>query len=286
MSNVMIAYPNLADDAVLTNGSFFARLPAANVQDFRSAKVARTISTTLTDTILDADLGESRVIKVVSLPNHNFSIAATIRVRAENDPTFAVTLFDSGFVDALPEIYPSGVLDWGDAGLWDGKLGQQEYDDGYPIPWTLLIAPPVSARYWRFEISDVTNPDGFIDLGRLVISPGYSPTINMKQGLQIGWETSSSTTETDGGAFFHNDRVRRRFVNFQLSQIPENEGFVRLFELQRGRGMSNPFLFIYNPEDTFHLHRRAFLATFRRLNPLQVPHADRTVQAFQAVEEL
>lgn len=286
MSNVMIAYPNLADDAVLSNGSFFARLPAANVQDFRSAKVARTISTTLTDTILDADLGESRVIKVVSLPNHNFSIAATVRVRAGNDPTFAVTLFDSGFVDALPEIYPSGVLDWGDAGLWDGKLGQQEYDDGYPIPWTLLIAPPVSARYWRFEISDVTNPDGFIDLGRLVISPGYSPTINMKQGLQIGWETSSSTTETDGGAFFHNDRVRRRFVNFQLSQIPENEGFVRLFELQRGRGMSNPFLFIYNPEDTFHLHRRAFLATFRRLNPLQVPHADRTVQAFQAVEEL
>ncbi len=286
MSNVMIAFPNLADDAVLSNGSFFARLPASNVQDFRSAKVARTISTTLTDTILDADLGESRVIKVVSLPNHNFSIAATIRVRAGNDPTFAVTLFDSGFVDALPEIYPYGVLDWGDSGIWDGKLGQQEYDDGYPIPWTLLISPPVSARYWRFEISDVTNPDGFIDLGRLVISPGYSPSINMKQGLQIGWETSSTTTETDGGAFFHNDRVRRRFVTFTLSQIPENEGFVRLFELQRGRGMSNPFLFIYNPEDTFHLHRRAFLATFSRLNPLQVPHADRTVQAFQAVEEL
>ncbi len=286
MSNVLIAFPNLADDAVLSNGSFFARLPIINVQDFRSAKVARTISTTLTDTILDADLGESRVIKVVSLPNHNFSIAATIRVRAGNDPTFAVTLFDSGFVDALPEIYPYGVLDWGDAGIWDGKLGQQEYDDGYPIPWTLLIAPPVSARYWRFEISDETNPDGFIDLGRLVISPGYTPSINMKQGLQIGWETSSTTTETDGGAFFHNDRARRRFVNFQLNQIPENEGFVRMFELSRGRGTSNPFLFIYNPQDTFHLHRRAFLATFRRLNPLQVPHADRTVQAFQAVEEL
>ena len=286
MSNVLLAFPNLVDEAVISNGNFFAQLPQTNLQDARLARVARSVSTALTDTIFDFDLGTSRVIRVVSLLGHNLSLAATIRIRGGEDPTFTVFNFDSGFIDAYPVIYPPEILAWGDAGLWDGKLGQGELDNGVPVEFHKLIVPIDQGRYWRVEVSDVPNVDGFIEVGKIVISPGYQATINMRQGLNIGWETSSSRTETDGGASFFNVRIRRRMVNFNFNNIPENEGFVKLFEINRDRGISEPFLFIYNPEDTFHLHRRSIWGTLRRLTPLGVPFAVHTTQAFSFLEDL
>jgi len=286
MSNVLLAFPNLADDATLSNGRFFAQLPIINVQDRRLARVSRTLTANLADTIWDFDLGTSRVIRIISLLSHNFGISATVRIRGGEDSTFTTFNYDSGFVDAYPPIYPPGILAWGDAGLWDGKPGQGDLDEGVPIEFHKLIVPISQGRFWRVEVSDVANPAGFVDIGRIVISPGYQASINMRQGLTIGYETSSTRTETDGGAAFHNVRVRRRQVQFSFLNIPEDEGFVKLFDLSRDRGTSEPFLFIYNPADTFHLHRRSIYGTLRRLNPLSVPFAVHTGQSYNFVEEL
>ncbi len=283
---MLFAFPNLADDAVLSNGRYLATLPQTNIQDDRLDKVARSITTALADTIHDFDLSTSRVIRIVSVLSHNLSIAATIRIRGGEDPTFTVFNYDSGFLDAYPEIYPPGVLAWGDAGLWDGKAGQGELDGGLPIEFHHLVSPINKGRYWRVEISDVPNPDGFVDTGKIVISPGYQPTINMIQGLSIGYETTSTVTETDGQTSFHNARVRRRKVDFRFNDIPGDEGFVKQFDIPRDRGTSEPFLFIYDPADTFHLHRRSIWGTLRRLSPLGVPFATRTTSAYTFVEEL
>ena len=283
---MLFAFPNLADDAILSNGRYLATLPQSNVQDDRLDKVARSITTALADTINDFDLGTSRVIRIVSVLSHNLSINATIRIRGGEDPTFAVFNYDSGFLDAYPEIYPSGVLAWGDAGLWDGKAGQGELDGGYPIEFHHLVSPINKGQYWRVEISDVSNPLGTVDVGKIVISPGYQPTINMIQGLSIGYETSSTSTETDGQTSFHNARVRKRKVDFRFNDIPGDEGFVKQFDIPRDRGTSEPFLFIYDPDDTFHLHRRSVWGTLRRLSPLGVPFATRTTSAYTFVEEL
>ena len=286
MSNMLFAFPNLADDAIISNGRYLSTLPQRNIQDDRLDKVARSITTALADTIHDFDLGTSRVIRIVSVLSHNLSIAATIRIRGGEDPTFTVFNYDSGFLDAYPEIYPSGVLAWGDAGLWDGKAGQGELDGGYPIEFHHLVSPINQGRYWRVEISDVPNPDGFVDTGKLVISPGYQPSINMIQGLTIGYETTSTSTETDGQTSFHNARVRKRKVDFRFNDIPGDEGFVKQFDIPRDRGTSQPFLFIFDPEDTFHLHRRSIWGTLRRLSPLGIPFATRTTSAYTFVEEL
>jgi hypothetical protein len=283
---MLFAFPNLADDAVLSNGRYLSTLPHRNVQDDRLDKVARSITTALADSISDFDLGTSRVIRIVSVLAHNLSISATIRIRGGEDPTFAVFNYDSGFLDAYPQIYPPGVLAWGDAGLWDGKAGQGELDGGYPIEFHHLVSPINKGRYWRVEVSDVSNPLGVIDVGKIVISPGYQPSINMIQGITLGYETTSTATETDGQTRFHNARVRRRKVDFSFNDIPGDEGFVKQFDIPRDRGTSEPFLFIYDPADTFHLHRRSIWGTLRRLSPLGVPFATRTTSAYSFVEEL
>jgi len=67
MSNLLLAFPNLADDAALSNGRYVSRLPRSNIQDDRIHKVARSLTAELADTVMDADLGTSRVIRVVSI---------------------------------------------------------------------------------------------------------------------------------------------------------------------------------------------------------------------------
>jgi len=286
MANLLLAFPNLADDAVLSNGTYVSRLPRSNVQDDRIHKVARSLTAALTDTVMDADLGTSRIIRVVSILAHNASLTATVRIRGGDDPTFTLFNFDTGFFRVYELVYPSTILSWGDAGLWDGRLGQAEIDAGVPSPIHVIINPINQGRYWRIEFNDVTNPNGYVEFGKLIISPGYTPSINMKRGLQMGYVTTSSRTETDGGAIFHNPRIRRREFQFTVPNIPENEAWVKLFDIPRDRGTSEPLLAVYDPEDTFLLDRRTVWGSLRRLSPLQVPFASHAEASFSLVEEL
>jgi len=286
MANLLFAFPNLADDAVLSNGSYVSRLPRSNVQDDRIHKVARTLTTATVDTVMDADIGTSRVIRMFSVLAHNLSLPATIRVRGGDDSSFATFNFDTGFIRAYELVYPSKVLSWGDAGLWDGRLGAAEIAAGVPAAINIVINPIDKGRYWRFEVSDVTNPLGYVEFGKLIISPGYTPSINMKRGVTMGYQTTSTSTETDGGAIFHNPRVRRREFTFTVPNIPEGEAWVKLFDIPRDRGTSEPLLAVYDPEDTFLLDRRTVWGTLRRLSPLQVPFASHAEASFALVEEL
>ena len=286
MSNCLFAYPNLADGATLSGGSWEASLPLTNLQDARLAKLARSTDDAKASTLVNVDLTESRVLRVVSVLSHNMSLAALIRVRFGDDSAFASDNFDSGWVDAYPVIYPGGVLSFGDSGWFDGKLGQEDLDLGYPVDYHLLISPIVQGRYLRIEIDDTANTDTYVEFGRLWISTGYQPSINMQQGGGLGYETSSTRTESDGGPTFHNERPRRRVANFTVPMIPENEALVKLFEINRRLGTHDPFLFMYNPADTHHLHRRSFLGTLKELSPLALPYATRADQPMSVVEEL
>lgn len=51
-------------------------------------------------------------------------------------------------------------------------------------------------------------------------------------------------------------------------------------------GTTGQILPVYDPSDTVHLHRRSFLATLERLDPLEVPSHLWHSQAFAFVEAL
>jgi hypothetical protein len=287
MANILFGYPNLLDSATLSGGSWESTLPLANLQNAALSKVARSTNDALASTIINVDLGaESRVLRVVSILAHNLSRAALVRTRIGEDSGFSTSNYDSGWVDALPVIYPAGVLAYGDGGWWDGKLGKDELDLGYPIDYHLLPSPIPQGEFLRIEINDTTNPANYVEIGRMVISPGYQPTINMRQGTFIGWNTSSRRTEMEGGAFKYDERPRRRVLNFVIPNIPEDESLVKLDEIQRRQGTHDPFLTIYDPSDTHHLHRRSIWGTIRRLSPLRVPYATHADQAFSIIQEL
>jgi len=286
MSNCLFAFPNRADSGTLSGGSWEATLPLTNLQDYRQSKVARSTNDDLASTIINLDLGSDLYIWVVALTKHNLSQAAQFRVRGSNDNTFATSVYDSDWVDVYGEVFPPNVLNFGDPGYWDGKIAAVDYALGYTVDIIHVLPTPQTSRYWRIEIDDTANADGYVEFGRLWVSYAYQPTINFDGGAAMGWQTESTTTITDGGEAVHDDRPRRRVFNFTLGQIPGNEAFVRGFEMTRQLGTTGQLFFVYDPTDTYHMSRRAFVCRMESLSRISIPYAAWHEQGFSLIEEL
>lgn len=274
MANCVFGWPIYSDvgvsySPVITGGSWSSSLPLSNMQDRRLSKVARSADALAASTKFEIDLGVARAIRVLALPKHTISSAGTIRVRGSNTAgNFAAPVYDTGTVN----VWPAGI--------------DAEEAAGMNLGWTHVAAAAQSARYWLFEISDATNPAGYVDVGRLVIAKAWQPTINMSVGARLGLETDTDRTVTDGGAAIYNDKPRRRTMTFDIEHLPADEALENGFDMQRIAGKSGQLMFVFDPEDTTHMHRRAFLAVLRELTALEYPYYTDASTPFQVIEEL
>lgn len=288
MGKMIFGYPNWLDhdDTVLSGGSWEAALPLSNLQDQRLAKVARSTDDAKASAIVNVDFGNQKYLWIFAVPKHNLTIDALIRVRLGNDATFAADNYDTGWINAYPTIYPSDMPLWDDPGTWDGKLAQDDYDRGLTFGWTHILTAPTNGRYVRVEIDDTSNPDTYIDLGRLVLASGYQPVINFEVGAHLGWQTTTTSVESDGGATFYDDRPQKRVFNCVLANQSEDEAMVHVWEINRLMGTSEQFFFVYDADDTVHLLRRSFICTMKELNRMLIAYASWMDQPVSIVEEL
>ncbi|HUT57822.1 MAG TPA: hypothetical protein VNA25_08205 [Phycisphaerae bacterium] len=285
MSNCMFSYPNFLDGATLSNGSYVATLPLNNLKTRYLDQVARSTDATVGSTKFDADLLTGYPIRVVAVLKHSMTLAALIRVRVSTVSNFATTTYDSGWLTAYPLIYPDGVLLFGAPGFWDGKLAETDRLAGYRQDYILVVPADTLGRYVRVEIDDTTNAAGYVDMGRAWVGSGYPPTVNFSTGLTLGWMTGTVVSEMPGGRRFFLTRPERRALNFRLEVVPADEALVYLFEITRRHGLDEQFFFLYNPADTYHLHRRSFPATLRELSALEEPYWAWMGQAYSLTED-
>ncbi len=216
----------------------------------------------------------------------------TAQMQALNDGDIAYYApYDSQWTAAYPAIYPAGVLAEGDPGYSDSKLAAEDWTDGYREDFIHVLTSAgtmrsTRARYWTVEVDDTANADGYVEIGRAWMDYGYQPTINMVVGSGLGWQTSSTVIESDGGEHIYDERPRKRAYSFAFGNMDEDESLVRFLEIQRKLGTTGQLLFITDPADTYHMHRRSFLATLRQLSPLQNKIAAYYDQAFELVEDI
>lgn len=200
--------------------------------------------------------------------------------------------YDSQWVAAYPDIYPTGSLDVGDPGYTTGQLAQEDLDDGYVQDFYHVVQDSdgdmttVKAQYLSVEFSDTANADSYVEAGRVWCDYGYQPTVNMVTGSGLGWQTSSTSIESDGGEMIHDTRPIRRIYDFAFETMGEDESLVQLLEINRRLGTTGQLLFVTDPDDTYHMHRRAMLATLKQLSPLKNKVAAYYDQAYQLTEEL
>ena len=267
----MIGFPNRADTAVLSGGSWTAGLPRTNLQNRVLGRVARTTNTALASATFDIDLGVPKKTRVIALANHNISLDGRYRVRGGFDPTFATCDIDTGWLDTWPAVYPEATVEWEDDNWWNCKYNQEEIE-GYKPLLTVILPDGFALQYWRIEIDDVDNSAGFLQIGRLFIGPAWQPTYNMSYGLSNSWETATAVQAAIGGAEYFDERQPYRVVRLSLDWLSEAEAMTKAFEMDRRAGISKEILWIQNPSDTVHALRRRFLGRMRELSPIEYPY--------------
>ncbi|WP_322185695.1 hypothetical protein [Fulvimarina sp. 2208YS6-2-32] len=278
----MILYPNRADKAVITGGEW--QIPLDRLKAPSPLKrVARSASAALADTQFDIAFDRLQTVKAVALANINFSLAAMWRIRAFDDPEMTVERHNSGWIRVYPRLYSTKSLSWRDPNFWLGGPTSESLE-GLTQQAIYLPDPAPFARYWKIEIDDQGNPDGYLDIGRLFMAGGYQPSMNYVYGGGLGLETKTRVDEALGGNEFFDRRKTYRVARIGWDYLPEQEALEKAFDLQRQAGIDREVFLIMKPGDEVNLTRTSFLGRFRQLSPLEQIVYRRASTAFEIKE--
>ncbi|HYE46212.1 MAG TPA: hypothetical protein VEA44_10620 [Caulobacter sp.] len=286
MSNMILAYGNLAEAATLTGGSWVDTLPLTNLQNRQLDDVARSVSLDPAATQFTAAFSTPRLVRVLALVKHNAGVLGRRRFVLSSTADFSTIVHDSGWEDIWPTVYPFGSLPWGSPSFWTGKYSAEQIAAFGGAPMVYILPQSMNAQYLRVEIDDQTNPAGYFQAGRLFVADGWQPIRNFRWGSSLSWENRTEVQEALSGAEYFNARQARRIARFDLPSMSESEGMAQAFDLQQSVGVSKEVLFIFDPEDTVHAIRRRFLGRLRTLNPIENPGVDRWRSPFEISELL
>lgn len=193
--------------------------------------------------------------------------------------------YDSGVLSVWPAIYTTLELEWEDDNWWTGQLSDADLA-GYT--WNLIHIFPENMlmKQYKIELFDAENTDGYIEIGRLFMSPAYQPTRNMEYGESIGYETNTRIAAAPSGTEYFDAQNSYRVARFRLGFIDTNEAMTNIFEMQRILGNDGEVLYIFDPDDTNHKLRRSFLGRLRELSPIEQPYLEKHQSAFEIKELL
>ena len=270
--NLLIAWNNLSDGGTFSQsfGSWTAALPVGNLSVASISQVARTLGITTNLTKFESDLGGTRLIYIIGLIAHNMTPNALVRITASNDPLFATTEYQTAWLDVVPVVWGSGNGGlWGVDGVWTGKYLATDLEGMTKNFWHVPTTP-VLARYWRVEMDDTLNSDGYIDIGRLFIGPAWVPMYNFNTGAKLSWEDPSIISPGLDGVNFVEAKTKKRVFKFALSFLGKDEAMAQAFETQRRQGTTGQVVIIPYPDAATHQFRESFLGRMRELTPLEI----------------
>lgn len=261
-SNVAIIYRNYSDRGVLSGGNWQAgSLRLANMQTPYLAEVARSIDTSPASTQVLADLSAFPAIGGVAFGPTNARTTATARVRAYFDAAGSELIYDSGPLNFPGVAVDSLQLEWEEDGFWEGVSAEVE-DLGKGITFIHLTGVPVVARYWKIEIFDEGNPDGFVEVSRLMIGSVWQPDYNYDyDGNEFGLEPLTDVEESRSGVRFYNPRNTRRTFSFSFAYLPDVQTFADVYRIATRSGIHNQVVVVPHPDDLDTYQREAFLGT-------------------------
>ena len=282
MEQVRFGYRNRIDAATLSGGSWQA--PLTNIQTLRLAQRARSTSAAHAHTVIDIEFDKDRLIQVVSVNAHNISVDGYIRVFAGESPG-VYDLYDSGELEVWPPMYSTLSLHWRDYHFWSGKIDEEARKE-YQKNFIHICNASVKTKYWRIEIYDADNTDGYIEVGRLFMGRLFKPQFNVIYGAQIAWEDNSRIDQSLIGVEYMSRTPMTRVATVNYDYSFRREALEGLYELQRQSGTTQEVLFIGNASDDSQMVRLGFLGRFRRMEPLKWHFMDIHSTGFEVKELL
>lgn len=240
-----------------------------NLQNRQVQKVARSVDDQNASTQFSINLGQPRQIGVLGLVVHNISVLGKVRITGSDSPSFATLYYNSGWIDAWPAgQIPQGLLEWEDDNFWLGTLSASARA-GYQSPFIHVLPSPYNLQYWKVEIDDTTNPDDYVQIGRLFMSPTWVPSVNYAYGAGLGYSDPTPVEVSLSGAEYFDPRSKYRTFEFRLDYILESEAYGYALELQRLAGTSGEVLVVPDKDQASTMPMRSFVGRLVQIGRIQ-----------------
>lgn len=235
MAAPLICSPHLSDLGTLVVSSEVPGMEGSNLLSKQPFNKWRTQD--LSGIYLTMDKGSAQAVGLVFLGFTNATSAGQARVRgadSEANLTAAPT-YDSGLVD-----------------IW---LKTDLDDRGLPYHFLHILPTTQTLRWWRIDITDAANADGYFEAGRLYIVNPWQPS----RGIQFAYQPPgpvprSEQQESIGGNTFVTVREAGEYSEFSFrfsdltAEKTEVSDNVRV--LDRIRGDSKDILVVLEPDQT------------------------------------
>lgn len=276
---ITLCWPNYIDTAALSGGSWEAELPIKHAANPTFAVRARSTDLDAASTQFSVAMARIRPVAAAALAAHNLSTDAEWRIYVYADAGQQELRYDSGWLRVWPALYQSTDLEWEYDTFWAGLPTAEDRDDFTALA-THFFRVQVAACV-RIEISDPGNPDGYVELGRAMVSDAWQPRFNASFGIQHGHEIATEF-ETAGDAAqtrYAEPKAPKRTVQLSLDHLSETEGVQRMLGLQRTQGLHRDLLYAYSIAPSPENWRRTFIGQLAQADPLTHPyHATHTTQ--------
>lgn len=181
---MIIFWGNELDNYTLTANSEDSSYPAANVQDYQLAKYYRTVTCTAEWVKVDAGSGSTITATGACIVSHNLTASGTFKIQG------------------------NATDSWGSPSV-DETIS---YDSG--IMYTTFNS--ASYRYWRFSLADSTNPDTYLQIGRLFLGTYLSFSDQPSKDFPLTYEDTSNVDFSITGQAFGDAGVIYRLYNFKF----------------------------------------------------------------------
>lgn len=192
-------------------------------------------------------------------------------------------IYDSGWLPVWPsDTLAMGQRNWEDDNFWTGQL-TDDYLVGLQSPFVHTFDEQY-LRYWKVEISDTTNPDGYIDVGRCMMARGWRPGVNYTYGAEISYFDQSPSVTTLSGTMYFDQRPRGRLFRFSLDAMSSTEAYNYALEMQRLAGVTSEVLLVPDSDDVGNIPLRSFAGRLTALNGIGVPDPSRFTGTFELKE--
>lgn len=204
---MIILHDDLLKDGSLTPSSEASGFPAINVQHPHLSRVWR--SDTDSGEYIVIDFGAAVSVDAAAIIGHNLTSAATVRVEANSSDSWATPPFMRGF-------NPEDEL-------------------------MMTTFPSVSYQFWRFYFDDGSNPDTYIEIGRLFLCVHWASEEPIDASYERSTLDTTKITESITGQAFADLGVRTKSISLSLGYMHDAER-VALEAIVQSHGMNEPLI--------------------------------------------
>lgn len=269
MRTATFLYRCHSDAASLSGGNWMAGdVALANIQNDRYDRVARSVTASPADTQIRVTLDRQLALAGFAVALPNATVLARVRLTAHEDDGFDNAIFSSGW-------------------LTGGQAGADWRDDERSPIISQVLSAQVASRHWLVEIDDSANLLGYVDVARLFLAGGLSPSFNYSyDGNSLSFIDNSLKSHTLSGDMIVWRKVNPREWQCSFSYLPETEMYGSGYEFFRYVGFDREVFIIPDPDDTAFQQERRFFARLKQANPLTQMPVERGGFGFGVLERV